>query len=317
MSDILVSHIAEINARTLKADDRVLFRRGGVWTGGLVINASGVMIGCYGEGPAPIIQNPNGYAIQINGDRNTVQDLGVTNSGIGILLAGQHNTVTRFFARDMNLVRNTPAPNDDYGAVGVVLANSYNEVSYSRFTNCKAPSLDYGYDGGAVEWWRSADYCSVHHSWAENCVGFFEAGGLAGDHALHNTLSYNVSLNNGHFSGVHMADSFGLANYSFTITNNTIIEQLAGGYLFGFTEIPNEAQWVVGRNIFSITGTMQVSAAGTFLHRENAYQLADRARVGYALDVTEMAVDPLFVDLAGKDFRLQAGSPCAGMGAYS
>ncbi len=46
------------------------------------------------------------------------------------------------------MINNTPGGVDDYGAVGVVLANSNNEVSYNRFIDCKAASYDFGVDGG-------------------------------------------------------------------------------------------------------------------------------------------------------------------------
>ena len=98
------------------------------------------------------------------------------------------------------MVNNTPGGDDDFGAVGVSIGNSYNEVSYNRMVNCIASSYDYGTDGGAVELYGDVDGNYIHHNWAIDCDGFLEIGGGSAKEII---LAYNVTVNNTRFSWVH------------------------------------------------------------------------------------------------------------------
>jgi hypothetical protein len=104
------------------------------------------------------------------------------------------------------MVINTPGGNDDYGAVAVVLSNSGNEVSYNRMVNCFATSQDYGFDGGAVEWWSNADNNYVHHNFSYGNDGFLEVGGGS---ARNSVVAYNVSVNSRRFAVFHLSGVFG------------------------------------------------------------------------------------------------------------
>ncbi|MGU3363173.1 hypothetical protein ACLBWX_23140, partial [Methylobacterium sp. M6A4_1b] len=100
-----------------------------------------------------------------------------------------------------------------------------NEVSYTKIVNAKAPSFDYGHDGGGIELFGTMDNIKIHNNWIENSVGFIEAGGTKS--VLTNiSITNNVSLNNNGFLVLHN----GSGNFASTFKNvdanhNTIIEQ--------------------------------------------------------------------------------------------
>lgn len=193
--------LTKVNSQNFKPGDTICFRRGSVWQGELVINSSGseirpIIFTAYGKGSAPVITNPgvdrsvtikveadwvvvenfmvreaHGGGINIvNGaDHNIIRNNEATRVGIGISIRGRNNLVTHNYAHDLTMVVNNPGGDNDYGAVGIWLFASLNEVSYNRMINCKAPSYDYGFDGGVVEFYGNVDSCYVHHNWGENC----------------------------------------------------------------------------------------------------------------------------------------------------
>ena len=166
--------LALVNARSFQPGDTIHLHAGSVWDGGLVIDDPGVggtpvTFTSYGTGPKPTIRNAGtawGRAIQVDADwvvvdgllvrdahwagvhispdadHNVVRNCEATAVGIGVAIDGQHNLVTRNYTHDLAMVVNTPGGDDDFGAVGVWLFNSHNEVSYNTMVNCSAPSHD-------------------------------------------------------------------------------------------------------------------------------------------------------------------------------
>lgn len=349
--------LAAVHARDFSPGDVISFRRGGSWSGGLVINDSGVdgnpiTFTAYGSGKKPVFTNPGAggrytRAIEIDGDwvvvdsflvqdaheagvyvstgadHNVIRDIEATNTGFGISVHGRFNLVTGNYLHDLHMILNTPGGNDDYGAVGIDLNNaSDNEISHNRMENCKAASHDYGSDGGAVEVFGNADRNYIHHNWATAANGFVEVGGgLARD----NIVAYNVSVNNGHFSTMHLSGKFASSVKSFRIENNTIVETAAGdqGYeVLGFVGELGQSTVLVRNNIFWIErgsgesgGLHTLSSASGFTHENNVYNLVGELNLGFDLGPGETTDDPLFADLHGDDFHLQSGSPAIDTGA--
>jgi len=278
--------LAAIHSRNFHPGDVIHFKRGGHWTGGLVIDDSGsegkpITFTTYGSGERPSFSNPGAAwsytkAVELKGDwiviegflvhdaheagvfisqgsdHNVVRDVEATTVGTGITVAGQYNLVSGNYLHDLTMVVNDPGENNDYGAVGVWLFNSYNEISYNRMVNCRAPSHDYGYDGGAVEWWGDANGNYVHHNWATASNGFFEVGGGS---AKNNTVAYNVSVNNGGFFVIHLGGDFGGLVEDFRVENNTVIELAHGNQgwsVIGFGGEPATGLVTLRNNIFYI-----------------------------------------------------------------
>src|SRR5206468_2432082 len=135
----------------------------------------------------------------------TVRNTEATNVGEGFLVNGHDNLITHNYVHDLHMVVNTPVAvrfNDDYGANGAVIAGSNNELSFNYILNDKAPSYDYGVDGGAFELVGPVSNTYIHDNWTENGVGFIEVGGYNST-ITNTTIVNNVGLNNGGFATIH------------------------------------------------------------------------------------------------------------------
>jgi hypothetical protein len=217
--------LSKVSSTTFQAGDTINFKRGSVWTGNLQVQNSGTSVSpityrAYGRGAAPQIKNPGvsfGHSIDVTGDWNVVQDFLLTDAheagifiatgadhniirnnemtvdGTGVMVLGQFNLLTKNYAHDLTMIVNTPGGDDDYGAVCFWLQAANNEVSYNRGINCKAPSFDFGFDGGFVEVFKQGTNSYIHHNYAENTNGFIELGGSG---SVQNVkIAYNVMYN--------------------------------------------------------------------------------------------------------------------------
>ncbi|MCI9882927.1 hypothetical protein MTL_23190, partial [Methylobacterium goesingense] len=254
-----------VNKLKLQAGDTVAFKAGTTYTasaagtGALNIAASGteaapITFTTYGLGAAAVINNnASGYSDGINIANSkyivveglnigaagqaginvmktssyvTVRNIEASNVGEGVMLNGTNNLVTRSYFHDLKMIKNTPdIKDDDYGAVGILIGNSNNEVSFNRVTNGKAASYDYTYDGGGIELFGNMDNIKIHDNWVENSVGFIEAGGY--NNSLTNiSITNNVSLNNNGFMVLHNGGGGFASKFSnVDVSHNSVIEQ--------------------------------------------------------------------------------------------
>jgi hypothetical protein len=212
------------------------------------------------------------------------------------------------------MIVNDEGGDNDYGAVGVWLYNSNNEVSYNRMINCKAPSLDYGHDGGVVEFYGNVDSCYVHHNWGENCDGAFEFGGRE-DTLTDILIAYNVFINNGMAGGFHVGGKFGIYTENMRAENNLFIETGKRDYAIGFWNgTPTKTSFQCRNNIFYLPDFSRVSNHSDFIHEHNLYYLGGKTNIGISPGNGDIIDDPHFIDLDKKDFHLQAGSPAIDAG---
>ena len=339
--------LKKVNATNFQPGDVISFKRGGSWTGGLVVDNSGVQgtpitFTAYGSGAKPVFTNPGsasnytnsivvsaswvvvdgftvsnaqyaGVYISNTAAHDVVKNMEATNVGAGIQIRGQHNLVTKNYIHDLHMVRNTPGGTDDSGAMGVsFIDGSSNEVSYNRMERCIATSYDFGKDGGVVEFFGTSNANYVHHNWGSDSNGFAEVGGGT---ALNNILAYNVSVNNGGFTSVHLSDGFSSVVKNFRVENNTIIETTQSGWVpFGFVGNPAADTFLLRNNIVYISKFLKISNKSGFTHTNNLYFLAGGTVLGYTLAAGEAIGDPQFVNLAGRDFHLKVGSPAINKG---
>ena len=335
----------KVNQTAFLPGDVIRFERGGAWTGELDLSVSGapglpIVFTSYGDGPLPVISNPGSEtnftsAIHVTGQWLVVdglkaagaQDAGVyvqaslvvvqnveaTEVGIGIKVSGQNNLITRNYIHDLHMVKNTPGGTDDYGAIGIALGNaSRNEISYNRIANCIAPSFDFGSDGGVIEFYGQADSNYIHHNWGSDSNGFLEVGGGS---AVDNVLAYNVSVNNGGFTSIHLSDAWASEVRNFRVENNTIVETGAPDWmLIKFAGEPTPETFMLRNNILYVSGFQGIANKTNFTHSNNLYFLIGVTKLGFDLGLGEFVADPLFVDLARRDFRLQAESPAIDAG---
>jgi hypothetical protein len=238
----------------------------------------------------------------------------IVNSGIGVQVLGPANVVRLNYAHDLAMIINTVGGDDDYGAVGYWIEGPGNEVYYNRCIRCKAPSYDYGFDGGVVEIYGNGDHNNVHHNWGQDSNSFFEIGGQPGS-AKNITIAYNVSVNNGgYFGGVHVSGTFGTVMQNFRVDNNTIIDtQFATPALIWFSADPGQANFLFRNNIVMVNQVRSIFSRAV-TRANNLYHFTNGTQGQIVAGSTDLASgerrgNPLFVDLPGFNYRLQASSP--------
>ncbi|HWH93351.1 MAG TPA: choice-of-anchor Q domain-containing protein [Baekduia sp.] len=335
--------LSAVNGRTFAAGNQINLKRGCSWDGGMVGRSSGtasapIVYTAYGTGTAPTIRNSTGgtYAesVDISGDyniidgllvrdaresgvmlragadHNVVRNTEVTAVGNGITANGQYNLLTHNQVHDLKMIVNTAGGDDDYGAVCFWIGGPNNEVSYNRGVNCRAPSSDYGYDGGFVEVWRQGDNTYVHHNFADNTSGFFEIGGSGS--ARNMKVAQNVLYNVHGGLCLHNGGTFAISFDNFRFEGNTAYAT-TGGYRFLDCVSGLTPSMVIMRdNIFM--GNVTISSSGNFTHTNNLYSMTGGASVGYSLGSGEKQGNPLFVNAGAEDFHLQSGSPAIDAG---
>ncbi|MBK9991061.1 MAG: putative Ig domain-containing protein [Verrucomicrobia bacterium] len=227
--------IAKLNAATLKLGDVVRLARGSAWSETLRIEpiesgtlATPIVFEAYGTGDAPTITCAADLpAVYIRGACITMLDLRLRSAkigfqlgtesqnvilagneivdvGIGIYAEGNGHGFFSNYIHDLHMIRNTPAPGDDYGAEGIVMTGSDMEAAWNRLVNCIAPSYDFEVDGGAFETWGSGTlkHIFIHHNLADNVDGFMELTNNIDDLVI----SHNLIINSVGGLGFHMDD---------------------------------------------------------------------------------------------------------------
>ncbi|MBN1874070.1 MAG: right-handed parallel beta-helix repeat-containing protein [Anaerolineae bacterium] len=331
--------LAPVKTMDFAPGDTIRLKRGCMWTGGLTIGTSGteddpITFTAYGEGNAPSIANPgswthgiiiranhvivenlkvqnvhvNGVWIRPNYAYNIIRNLEVTDTGAGITLHGHHNLVENCYIHDLHMVVSNPGGDNDYGATAIKFNGPYNEAAYNHIEHCAAPSEDYGTDGGGFELLGTADHSYIHHNYVADTGAFMEAGGNSANDVI---FAYNVSVDNGRFSWLHLIGKFEGVVENMRVEHNTIIEtgSVPHWVIFGFAGSPDESTFLLRNNIIYANERQVISSHATFTHDYNVYYLAGDTKLGFTLGEAEQIADPLFADLANRDFHLQAYSP--------
>jgi hypothetical protein len=346
--------LAPVNSMEFMPGDIVNFARGSSWTGELLISDSGekdnpIIFRACGKGDRPVISNPApaNHVVSITGqwiifdgfmirdshsaairlaegaDHNIIRNCRITNAGMGIGSWGSYNLFTRNYVHDLNMVVNTPKevhPDDDHGAVAFWMFAPNNEISYNRAVNCRAPSYDYGHDGGFFEIWGNGDSTYVHHNWSENNDGFFEFGGNARipghGSSAGVVVAYNVCINSGRFGVMHFGEYFHNNTRGLRIENNTIIRTGTFPSLFWYGSVKLPEGTISFKNNIVVRGGegQVVFTTHDFERENNIYYLIDGAMPGFEPNQSEIVADPLFRDFRNLDFRIKRGSPARGAG---
>jgi len=348
--------LAKISGHVFKPGDTIALKAGSTFTGGLQIVSKGtaslpITFKSYGTGARPVIKSDPTYgsyndAVYMAGARYvTITGLKVmsasnagivvdakssnnlfTNNeaqavGIGFQVLGKANKFTGNFVHDGVMVVNTKGGDDDYGANGFVIAGTDNEFAQNRCYHCKAPSYDYGFDGGMFEIFNTADNTYIHHNWSEDSVGFLEAGGSGKSSARNVRVQFNVSKNDGEFICIHFTGGFGYTGpASFDISNNTVVDLTSSnpGALNYIDTVPAGSSVVFKNNLVVLNKIGSVFKNDITRNNNLYYFMQKTTHVmnnwANTLHAGEMIKNPLLVNLTGGDYHLTAKSPAIGAG---
>jgi hypothetical protein len=213
------------------------------------------------------------------------------------------------YVHDLHMVVDTPKsvdPNDDYGAVCFNLGSDDAEVAYNVGENCRAPSHDYGTDGGFVEAYDHGDNLHVHHNYALNTNGMIEVGGSGSDpshHAYNIRVSYNLVVFT-ECNGQAVLINHGPGNVyampaSLSFDDNTYVNTYGPVHGNNSALIAPPQDLTVRNNIFYSAINMATLPA---VHTGNQFHMT-RGAATYALGATERVVGDGITAHSGDVFR--------------
>jgi len=249
-------------------------------------------------------------------EHNIIKNCEIENCPMGIQVIGQYNLITHNYIHDCNIFLDFPM----WGPIGIMVANSNNEISYNRITNYKAIGGAFGADGGAIEiddQKYAKDNIYVHHNYSVGNEGFLEITKGASTNNIQ--VSYNVSDDYQEFI-------FFWAGTNCVVENNTVLclkpRNSRVRVVFSFA---NKGEVTVRNNIFVLANGLQVFGGDSVYtatkwnqpHYNNLYYVVDGTKIdpcGIPLGKGDIIADPLFIDLQNRDLHLQAGSPAVDAG---
>jgi parallel beta-helix repeat protein len=330
------------SAITLSPGERLLFKRGGVWTGTLKIEEGGsgglpVVIASYGSGPLPIMQGGrdcialfgsgvvitqiqmqdcwSGVRVPEGASFNRLEGNVMANNVAGVLVSSGSSDniiVGNTFHNNNKMSVNTPGGHDDSGAFGVLLNGDRNEVAHNFISGSDTSSYDYGRDGAAVEVYGGQGN-SIHHNVAVDNHAFSELGNVR---SRDNTFAYNLVLSSLPDSTFVVTrggeDGYGPV-LNTRLFNNTVVMTGAGSQGFVCHGGCNGEVLTMRNNI--IQAVLKAGYAdGAF---DEDYNLYAGGITQFPLGPHSTVGDPGFRNPGAGDFHLAAGSPAVDSGVDS
>lgn len=344
------------------AGDQILFRRGQTFTstGYPIINVAGmqtapVVLDAWGEGAAPRLDNDGtgvyDLVFKVSGSHALLRNLAFVKSnplnvtehgaylagtghrvtacdfsgvGIGLKLEGSNHRVDQSAFHDLSMVFADSAPDNDYGAIGVVVTRASDiEVDHNRFERLRAASPDYGVDGSALEIFNAASDVRFHHNIVQVAAALTEVGGsvstdvVSGLRYFHNLVLEADSI--GYFHNNAGGSTYGLNVLDVRFEHNTFSKTgpELHSFLLGFGVPPAAERFYFRNNIVEHRNSNGLFwNSGQLEHQANLYWLANApwGDPAFTSAATEVLADPAFRDAAGGDYRLGAGSMAIDLG---
>ncbi len=240
-------------SRPVPAGTAVYLKRGCSWDGGLTLAADGsggATLGAYASGRAPVISGTGlgrgrgvlqlvsprstvtgihlahapGYGVNVTGDHATLERVEIDDVGIGMQISAPFTTVTGSAIHDLHMYNNTPGGDDDSGAVGFDVSADDVTIATTSCTNCRAPSYDYGYDGGFVDIWKQGNRLKLVDNVATNVQGFLEVGGQGGNDSAYDVVVTGNKVTRT-YGGiwVHGDGTFSIRTGNIKVSGNTFV----------------------------------------------------------------------------------------------
>lgn len=255
--------------------------------------------------------------------------------GVGAYIVGPGNQIDSCDIGNMRMVRNTPQsvhPDDDYGANPVVISSASNKITYNYFHDCWATSYDYGYDGGAIEYYgNGASNNYVAYNTFYDCNGVVESGSGNAGLIENNVFAYNKMINNSSLFFISNSGSFVVTVRNMQFYNNVIVENVVGrlneSNMFSLrVSTTQQGVAIMKNNIFWLTNGIDVARSGQFtagqlVHEDNIYKLGTGSLLNFTAHSSELVTtsNSIFAnsshaDPRNWDFNPAAASPAVDFG---
>jgi hypothetical protein len=332
--------LSKANSAPLAAADRLLLKRGSVWSGTLRIANSGtssapITIGAYGTGVLPVIQgasscivlsgsylvlrelrahNCSWAGIDVSGSRNRVEySTSVNNvTGIHVRAGALNNTLwaNEIVGNNKMSVLTASPTNDDSGAFGIALHGDNTEIAFNTIAGSDAFSYDFGRDGAAVEVYGGRNN-NIHHNLAVDNHDFTELGN---SRSADNTFAENVvrsSLATSNFLITRGAASSDGPILRTRVYNNTVV--LTGPSSQGFVCYAGCNSDILRMRNNIVRAAWKAGYADAPFDED--YDLFSGGTVQFAKGANSLVADAQFVSLSNNDLHLKSASPAIDRGA--
>lgn len=268
-------------------------------------------------------------AIYLDGTTNNViiKNCNFDRVGLCAFFVGGSNYFTQNQFQNLRMIVNDVSPDNDYGANGVVVSSSNNIISYNRMEGAWATSIDYGYDGGAVEFFGSCSNNQVVYNYINDCLGVCEFGSSGGGISQYQLIGYNVIINSGG-SYCNMSGTFATQVKNIQYYNNVMLDSAnrwGETYFFSYGGTATyDTVFDLRNNIFYSRTGLRVKGgswpATKIAHINNVYNITGGGTIGYTVNSNEIVstVNNWVKNnaiMAYWDFNLVPGAPAANTGA--
>jgi hypothetical protein len=237
-------------------------------------------------------------AFTFDGSSNniTIKNCFIELAGVGAYWPSGNHTMTDCEVTNLRMV--VSSGSGDYGSNPLVIESSNNTVTRNYFHDCIAQSVEFGYDGGAVEFYAGGISGNVvTYNRIENCLVLSEFGSGSGGTISNTVYAYNRLINNGCTFYVNTSGGFAVSISNIQLYNNTIVEQrqnvVGDTYMIGLqTAVGTAGQIVMKNNIFYLRSGIDVCRSGQFTgsqltHTNNLYNLGSGSVLNFTLGGTE------------------------------
>jgi hypothetical protein len=237
-----------------------------------------------------------GFIFQSGTTNCTIQNCFIELCGVAAYFPSGGNTMSGCEVTNLRMV--VSSGSGDYGANPLVIESSNNTVTRNYFHDCIAQSVEFGYDGGAVEFYAGGISGNVvTYNRIENCLVLSEFGSGSGGTISNTVYAYNRLINNGCTFYVNTSGGFAVSISNIQLYNNTIVEQrqnvVGDTYMIGLqTAVGTAGQIVMKNNIMYLRAGIDVCRSGQFTgsqltHTNNLYNLGSGSVLNFTLGGTE------------------------------